>query len=179
MKQLLDQHFKIKDLGQLRFFLGFEIARSEAGIFLNRRKYTPWTIRIYGLLAAKPSSVPFNPTTKLSINEETLLEDPPSSIRLIGILIYLTSSKPDISFVIQHPSQYVSQPCMPHYQSSLHVRMYLKSILVKGIMFSDSSTLQLFAFANSDWDRCSDTRKPIIGYCVMLSSSLLCSKFKN
>ena len=104
VKKLLHQKFKIKDLGQLRYFLGFEIARSSKGIFLNQRKYTLELLQDAGVLSAKPFSVPFDPTIKLSINEGELLEDPSSYRRLIGRLIYLTNSRPDIAFAVQHLS---------------------------------------------------------------------------
>lgn len=178
VKNLLNQQFKIKDLGQLRFFLGFEIARSTDGIFLNQQKYTLELLEDAGLLSAKPSVVPFIPTTKLSIDEGSLLEDPSLYRRLIGRLINLTNSRPDISFSVLHLSQYVSKPRMPHYQAALHVLRYLKSAPAKGILFSSSSKLQLFGFTGSDWARCPDTRKSVTGYCVMLGSSLLCWKSK-
>jgi hypothetical protein len=67
VKMFLDQKFKIKDLGKLRYFLGLEIARSDIGIFVNQRKYTLELLEDVGLLGAKPSSIPFHPTTKLSV----------------------------------------------------------------------------------------------------------------
>lgn len=66
VKQLLDQKCKIKDLGDLRFFLGFEIARSNTSIFTNKRKHTLELLEDTKFLATKPSSVPFDPTFKLS-----------------------------------------------------------------------------------------------------------------
>jgi hypothetical protein len=67
VKMFLDQKFKIKDLGKLRYFLGLEIARSDTGILVNQRKYTLELLEDVGLLGAKPSSIPFHPTTKLSV----------------------------------------------------------------------------------------------------------------
>lgn len=102
VKHLSNQKFRIKDLGQLRFFLGFEIARSPTGIFLNQRKYALELLEDAGLLAAKPYAVPFNPTLKLSADEGNVLEDPSVYRMLIGRLIYLTNSRPDIAFDVQH-----------------------------------------------------------------------------
>ncbi|XP_050915582.1 uncharacterized protein LOC127130653 [Lathyrus oleraceus] len=76
VKNLLDHKFKIKDYGHLRFLLGFKIARSKVGIFFNQRKYTLYLLEDYGLLASKPSVVPFDPDTKLSVNVGHQLEHP-------------------------------------------------------------------------------------------------------
>lgn len=102
VKNLLHQQFKIKDVGQLRNFLVLQIARSVEGIFLNQRKYTLELLQDAGVLAAKPSSMPFDPNIKLSLTEGALLDDPSSYRRLIGRLIYLTNSMSDISYAFQH-----------------------------------------------------------------------------
>lgn len=154
VKQVLDQKFRIKDLGKLRFFLGFEIARSSQGIFMNQRKYTLELLEDTDFLAAKPSPVPFDPNLKLSPTDGAPLADPTLYRRLIGRLIYLTNTRPDISFVVQHLSQYVSKPHDSHYQAATKVLKFLKSSSAKGILFSASSTLKLCAFADSDWFLC-------------------------
>ena len=132
-----------------------------------------------GLLAAKPSSVPFDPNLKLSSTDGEPLADPTSYRRLIGRLIYLTNTRPDISFVVQHLSQYVSNPLAPHYQAATKVLRYLKSSPAKGILFSASSNLKLYVFADSDWARCPTTRKSITGFCVVLGASLISWKSKK
>lgn len=150
VKGLLDQKFKIKDLGQMRFFLGFEIARYSKGIFLNKKKYTLELLEETGFLASKPSFVPFDPTLKFSITYGQELQDPSLYRKLIGKLIYLTNTRPDIPYVVQHLSQYVSHPLLPHYQASTKVLRYLKLCPAKGILFSSSSALNLYGFVDSD-----------------------------
>ncbi|XP_058732740.1 uncharacterized mitochondrial protein AtMg00810-like [Vicia villosa] len=179
VKQFLHNKFKIKDLGKLRYFLGFEIARSANGIFLNQRKYTLELLEDSGLLASKPSPILIDPSSKLSAHDGQPMEDPSVYRRLIGRLVYLTNSRPDISFAVQHLSQYVSKPLLPHYHAAIRVIRYLKSVPAKGIFYPATSSLKASAFADSDWARCPDTRRSVTGYCIMLESSLLYWKSKK
>ncbi|XP_058726782.1 uncharacterized mitochondrial protein AtMg00810-like [Vicia villosa] len=132
-----------------------------------------------GFLAAKPSAIPFDPTLKLSPTDGDPLPDPTSYRRLLGRLIYLTNTRPDNSFVVQHLSQFLSKPLVPHFQAATKVLRFLKSSPAKGILFSASSHLKLYAFADSDWARCPLTSKSITGYCVVLGESLICWKSKK
>lgn len=159
VKHLLDQKFRIKDLGKLMYFLGFEITRSIEGVFLKKRKYTLALLQDSGVLAAKPSHVPFDPNIKLSLHEGDLLEDPSSYMRLIGRLIYLTNTRPVISFVVQHFIQFMSQPRIPHFQAAIRVLRYLKAVPTTGILFPIFSDLKLLGLVDSDWARCPNTRK--------------------
>ncbi|MCH79973.1 retrovirus-related Pol polyprotein from transposon TNT 1-94 [Trifolium medium] len=179
VKSFLDTKFRIKDLGQLRYFLGLEIARSTSGIFLNQRKYVLELLEDTGFLGAKPISTPFDPSTKLSSTDGVPLDDPSSFRRLIGRLLYLTNTRPDISFSVQHLSQYVANPFVSHYQAATRILRYLKAVPAKGILFSSSSSLKLHGFADSDWARCPDTRKSVTGYCVLLGNSLISWRSKK
>lgn len=132
-----------------------------------------------GFLAAKPSSIPFDDTTKHSIINGQPLEDHSSYMRLIERLIQLTKTKSDISYNVQNMIQYVSNPLLPHCQAPTRVLRYLKSFHARGILFSTYSTLKLYGFVDSDWARCSDTRKSITDYSVILGYSFICQKSKK
>lgn len=110
VKQLLDKKFRIKDLGQLRYFLGFEISRYDKGIFMNQRKYTLELLEETCYFSAKPSPIPFDPTTKLTVIDGQPLKDHSSYMKLIGRVIYLTNTRPGISYVFQHLSQFCISP---------------------------------------------------------------------
>ncbi|MCH80901.1 hypothetical protein A2U01_0001677 [Trifolium medium] len=179
VKRFLYQQFRIKDLGHLRFFLGLEITSSSFGIFLNQRKYTLELLEDTDFLGSKPAAVPTDPHTKLSATDGVPYDDPSGYRRLIGRLIYLTHTRPDISFFIQHLSQYVSTPLVPHYQAATRILRYLKGCPANGVLFSSQSPLQLHGFADSDWACCPNTRRSITGYCVLLGSSLISWKSKK
>jgi hypothetical protein len=179
VKSFLDKSFQIKDLGKLRFFLGLEIARSKHGILLNQRKYTLELLEDSGNLAAKPSSSPYDSSLKLHDSESPPYNDPSAYRRLIGRLLYLTTTRPDITFAVQQLSQFVSSPRDVHYQAATKVLRYLKASPAKGLFFSSSSPLKLSGFSDSDWATCAITRKSITGYCVFLGTSLISWKSKK
>jgi transposase InsO family protein len=108
VKQDLGKVFDVKDLGSLRYFLGIEVARSRNGISLSQRKYTLDLLQDIGMLGCRPASTPMDPNLKLSIESGDLLLNPSMYQRLVGRLIYLTNTRPDLTFVVS----VVSQLCM-------------------------------------------------------------------
>ena len=84
MNQLIDSQFKIKDLSDLKFFLGLEIARTKQGISLSQRKYELELLLDVGFLASKSASSPMDSTLKLSQTKVTPYEDVSSYRRLVG-----------------------------------------------------------------------------------------------
>lgn len=179
VKQFLDSTFKIKDLGKLKYFLGLEIARSTQGIFLNQRKYALELLEDSGLLATKPSTTPFDCSLKLHDSDSPPYEDETTYRRLVGRLLYLTTTRPDIAFIVQQLSQFISQPLQVHHSAAIRVLKYLKSAPAKGLFYSSSSTLKLSGFADSDWASCPATRRSVTGYCVFLGTSMLSWKSKK
>jgi hypothetical protein len=127
----LNQQFKLKDLGTLKYFLGLEVARSDKGISLSQRKYALEILEDSGLFAAKPSKFPMEQNIKLSKDDGNLLEDPTSYKRLIG--------GPDLAYAVQNLSQYMDQPRQPHLEAAHSVSRYLKYSPSQGIFYPSYS----------------------------------------
>ena len=120
-----DHHFKLKDLGPTKYFLGLELARSHKGISLCQRKYTLDILQDSGFLGSKPVKFPMEQHLKLSKDEGTSLPDPTVYRRLIRKLLYLTFTRPDISYSVSRLSQFMDHPYAPHLHAAHRVLQYL------------------------------------------------------
>ncbi|EOY01844.1 Cysteine-rich RLK (RECEPTOR-like protein kinase) 8, putative [Theobroma cacao] len=102
VKEFLKLEFKLKELGKVKYFLGLEIARSPEDISICQRKYALDLLEEQGLLGAKLVSTPIDSNHKLAkSNDEDKLTDATSYRQLVGKLLYLTFSRPDIAYAVQ------------------------------------------------------------------------------
>jgi len=114
LKKLLKQKFEMKDLGELRYFLGIEVIQSPKGIWLLQRQYALNKLSEYGMTGCKPISIPLEQNVKLSANEGNLVEDTTMYRHIVGSLIYMTIIRPDLSYAVGVVSQFMQTPRKPH-----------------------------------------------------------------
>uniref|UniRef100_A0A2N9I820 Integrase catalytic domain-containing protein n=1 Tax=Fagus sylvatica TaxID=28930 RepID=A0A2N9I820_FAGSY len=110
LKQYLQDSFHMKDLGSLTYFLGLEITTGAHGIFLSQHKYAQDLVAAAGLQDSTPLDTPMELNLKLRKEEGDLLSDPVSYRTLVGSLVYLTITRPDISYAVQQVSQFMASP---------------------------------------------------------------------
>lgn len=122
IKTYLHDHFTIKDLGKLNFFLSIQVARSAKGITLCQRKYAIDILLETNFLGCNPTAFPMEFKLKLTEHDSSkLLQDPASCRRLVGRLLYLTITRPDLAFSIQTLSHFMVNPTTKHFQAAQRV----------------------------------------------------------
>ncbi|XP_028092355.1 uncharacterized protein LOC114292568 [Camellia sinensis] len=174
LKQFLSHQFEIKDLGLLSYFLGLKISHDPYGYFLTQAKYISDLLTCVGLTDCKIVTTLVDPQTRLTPLDGHLLSDATLYRQLVGGLVYLTVTHPDVAYAVHIVSQFMS----PHYDALVRNSHYLKGTIFHGLHYSTHSSLQLHAFSDADWAGdptgcCSTT-----GFYFFLGDSLIawCSK---
>uniref|UniRef100_A0A2N9HHM2 Integrase catalytic domain-containing protein n=1 Tax=Fagus sylvatica TaxID=28930 RepID=A0A2N9HHM2_FAGSY len=126
LKRFLGQHFEMKDLGPLSYFLGLEVSSSSDGYYLTQAKYTSDLISRAGITDSKIVDTPIEYNNRLNTHDGEPLPDATLYRQLVGSLVYLTVTRPDISYAVHIVSQFMAAPRSLHYAAVLRILRYLK-----------------------------------------------------
>ncbi len=151
LKKLLKQKFEMKDLGELRYFLGIEVIQSPKGIWLLQRQYALNKLSKYGMTGYKPISIPLEQNVKLNADGGDLVEDTTMYIRIVGNLIYMTITRPNLNYVVGMVSQFMQTPRKPHLDAMRRILRYIKHTLQCGIFYEAKNQLQVHGFMDVNW----------------------------
>ncbi|KAL5548712.1 hypothetical protein UlMin_003943 [Ulmus minor] len=135
LKKLLATEFEIKDLGALRYFLGMEVARSKEGIVISQRKYILDLLKETGMLGCKHADTPMDPNKRTERSGESVPVDRGRYQRIVGKLIYISSTRPDIAFSVSVVSQHMNNPTEYHLEAVNRILKYLKMTPGHGLLF--------------------------------------------
>lgn len=179
VRDFVHSTFTIKDQGPAKYFLGIEIARSSDGTVLSQRKYVLDILTHAGLLGGRTASTPLPPALVLSHSNEGRLQDPEPYRKLVGQLLYLNLTRPDVTYATQQLSQFVSKPTQTHWNAAQHVLRYLKGCPSLGVYIAVSPDCRLTAYSDADWGTYINSRQSLTGYCIFLGPTLLSWRCKK
>ncbi|VVA39701.1 PREDICTED: Retrovirus-related Pol poly from transposon, partial [Prunus dulcis] len=179
LKIHLAKEFDIKDLGTLRYFLGIEVAHSKEGIFVSQRKYVLDLLTETGMLACKPADTPIEQNHRLGKQTDDTTVDRGRYQRLVGKLIYLAHTRPDIAYAVSVVSQFMHEPREVHMQAVERILRYLKSSPGKGLLFSKHNNFAIEAYTDADWAGSISDRRSTTGYCTFVGGNLVTWRSKK
>ena len=168
--QKLSTIFPVKDLGPLHYFLGLEVQRSSAGLFLHQSKYILDLLQKTNMEGAKPCLTPLG-SIKLD-HTGPLLPDPLRVQIHCRCLAILTWTRPDLSFAVNQVCQFMHAPREPHLQAAKRILRFLKATVSHGLWFKKGD-IHLTAYSDADWAGCLFDRRSTSGYCIFLGSNLI------
>lgn len=170
-KRSMMKVFDMTDLGKMRFFLGIEILLKSDGYFICQRKYLTEVLRRFGMIESKPVSTPIVPGFKISKDDLGTPVDEMYFKQLVGSLMYLTATRPDIMFSVSLISRFMAKPTELHLQVAKRILRYLRGTTNFGIMYKKGGKDEkLLAFTDSDYAGDVDDRKSTSGSVFILSS---------
>ncbi|CAL2240277.1 unnamed protein product [Prunus armeniaca] len=179
LKHYLSTEFEMKDLGGLKYFLGIEVARSQQGIFLSQRKYVLDLLNETGMLGCKPADTPIVHNHNLEILPDQVPTNKDRYQRLVGRLIYLSHTRPDIAYDVSVVSQFMHSPSEVHMEAVMRILQYLKSAPGKGLMLSKHGHLEIEGFTDADWAGNRTDRRSTLGYFTFVGGNLVTWRSKK
>jgi Reverse transcriptase (RNA-dependent DNA polymerase) len=178
LKASLAKKFEMKDLGELRYFLGIEVARSKKGVILSQQRYVLDLLSDIGMLRCKPANTPIDTNHKLSGERGNQVEKGQYQ-RLVGRLIYLAHTRSDISYAVSVVSRYMHDPRIPHLETVYQILRYLNGCPGIGVFFRKMGHMRVEVYTDTDWAGCLDDRKSTSGYCAFVGGNLVSWRSKK
>jgi len=176
LQRLLHATFYMKDLGQLTYFLGLEFHHRANGIFVNQHKYIQDLITLASLEDTSYVDTLMEVNVKYRKDEGDLLNNPTLYWCLVGSLIYLTTTRPDISYIVH---QFISSSRHLHLTAVRRIIHYLQASPTNGLFFYTESSFQLVTYSDADWAGCPNTRRFTTGWCLFLGNALISRRCKK
>lgn len=169
----------MKDLGSLKYFLGIEVLRSNRGIFIRQRKYILDMLAEIGMLECKPAETPMITNHRMEIVEGAKPANIGRYQRLVGKLIYLSHTRPDIAYSVGVVSQFMHSPQEEHWEAVLRIVRYLKKTAEYGLIFEKNGHLDICGFTDADWGGSLSDGRSISGYFTFVGGNLVTWRSKK
>ncbi|CAL5412844.1 unnamed protein product [Camellia sinensis] len=172
-KSRMMHEFEMSDMGLLHYFLGLEVQQAEDGIFISQRKYAKDLLNKFGMLNCKPATTPMNINEKLQCEDGAEMADASRFRSLVGGLIHLTHTRPDIAFSVGMISRFMQHPSKLHFGAAKRVLRYIAGTMDYGIWYAKVFNFKLCGFTDSDWASSLDDRRSISANVFTLGSGVI------
>ncbi|GJV16382.1 retrovirus-related pol polyprotein from transposon TNT 1-94 [Tanacetum coccineum] len=170
--KIMHDEFEMSMMGELNFFLGLQIKQLEDGIFFNQSKYVKEMLKKFGLENSKPIKTPMSSETKLTRDEDGESIDDTKYRGMIGSLLYLTASRPDIMFSVCLCARFQEAPKTSHLEAVKRIFRYIKGTSHLGLWYPKGTGLETIVYADSDHAGDYVDRKSTSGVCTFMGCCL-------
>jgi hypothetical protein len=171
-QEMMEGEFQMSMMGELTFFLGIQLKQMKQGTFVHQANYTKDLMKKFNMDELKPLSTPMSMPTVLDLDKNGEAMDQREYRSMIGSLLYLTETRPDIQFTVGLCMCFQASPCSSHQTAVQRIFRYLKHTPEFGIWYSASSSLDLVGFSDADFVDYGIDRNSTSGTCHFLGSSL-------
>ncbi|GJV50737.1 putative ribonuclease H-like domain-containing protein [Tanacetum coccineum] len=178
-EKMMHKKFQMSYMGELTFFLGLQVKQKEDGVFISQAKYVTKILKKFGFTNVKTASTPMETQKPLLKDEDGEEVDVHLYRSMIGSLMYLTSSRPDIMFAVCACARYQVNPKVSHLHAVKRIFRYLKGQSKLGLWYPKDSPFDLVAYTNSDYYGASLDRKSTTGGCQFLGCRLISWQYKK
>jgi len=165
--------FEMSMMGELSFFLGLQVKQSKDGIFLCQSKYCKEILKKFEMESCKEASTPMPLSCYMDADAAGKRVDQMKYRGLIGSLLYLTTSRPNVMFVVCLCARYQANPKESHLKAAKRILKYLKGTTNVGLRYPSYSSIHLIGYSDSDFAGCKLDQKSTSGTCHLLGSSLI------
>ncbi|GKA47809.1 putative ribonuclease H-like domain-containing protein, partial [Tanacetum coccineum] len=170
-EKLMHEKFQMSSMGELTFFLGLQVKQKNDGIFISQDKYVAEILKKFGFTEVKTASTPMETQKPLLKDEDGEEVDVHLYRSMIGSLMYLTSSRPDIMFAVCACARYQVNPKVSHLHAVKRIFRYLKGQPKLGLWYPKDSPFDLVAYTDSDYAGASLDRKSTTRGCQFLGKA--------
>ena len=185
VEKALSDRFKMKNLGELKHFVGIRVQHTAQGIKISQSEYIEKILEHFRIGSCNEAKLPQPSSVKLSSRtgsprdkSERLAMSKLPYRQLIGSLLYLFGTIPEICFCVILLSSFVSDPGFSHWNAALYVLKYLKRVMHNQLIFLPNQTPVITAFSDSDWGNNVDHRRSVSGYIIYLGTTPIVWKSK-
>lgn len=172
-EKLMQDEFEMSMMGELKYFLGFQVKQSKDGVFITQEKYVKELLKRFGMENLKVAPTPMSPSTKVTKDETGKSVDEKLYRGMIGSLLYLTASRPDIMFAVCLCSRFQSDPKESHLKAIKRIFRYLVGTQKFGLWFPACDVFELVGYSDSDFAGNLTDRKSTSGTVHLLGNSVV------
>ncbi|XP_050916692.1 uncharacterized mitochondrial protein AtMg00810-like [Lathyrus oleraceus] len=169
----MQSEFEMSLIGELTYFLGLQVKQMDDTIFISQRKYAKSIVKKFGMENTSHKRTLAPTHLKLTKHEKDVNVDQSMYMSMIGSLMYLTTSRPDITFVVGVCARYQSEPKMSHITQVKRILKYIDETSDYGMLYSHNANSLLIGYCDADWAGSVDDRNSTYGGCFFLGNNLI------